>query len=382
MNYKENVYKVISIYERKHVRFYSKKTKEEIETFIENYFSNNEVKCDEDFLYLIRVIIKEALGEHDSHTTFTRKEKKMPFLFKFLNDGFYVINAYEGFEKYLYSKLVSVNGVDLDIIMKDIDRCTCYSTKGWLDVEAEEILRKSGILTLPCLSKDKIVYKLLTDNGVESIEVDKNKVYPYNYHPAKYDNYHISINNDSLVLTYSSCKDESRMNEAVSIIKREVMDKNINNFILDLRCNEGGISRIILPLIEFLKESNLNLITLVDRRVFSSGRWALLDMKNIGSTIIGEEIGTSLNAYGEPSSEDIDINNIKYNIRCSTKYFDGQDESFGETDSFNIDFNKKELVFIHPDLFVNETIDDIKNGRDVYLYAALNYLDNLNNKRS
>ena len=98
-------------------------------------------------------------------------------------------------------------------------------------------------------------------------------------------------------------------------IKRILNTNNITDVLLDLRGNTGGNSTLIKPLIKFLKHSKLNLTTLVDRYVFSSGRFAVIDMKKIGSKIVGEEIGTPINCFGYTSGNDITPNtNLKFNF--------------------------------------------------------------------
>ena len=81
------------------------------------------------------------------------------------------------------------------------------------------------------------------------------------------------------------------MLDFVKKLKQISKDNNITNFIIDIRGNFGGNNTVIYPLLDFLKNSNFNVITITDRNVFSSGRFALIDLINIGSKTIGEDIG-------------------------------------------------------------------------------------------
>ena len=79
--------------------------------------------------------------------------------------------------------------------------------------------------------------------------------------------------------------------------------------------NTSSFSNIIKPLIEHLSNKDIELFTLVDRGVFSSGRFAAIDMKKIGSKIVGEEIGTPINCFGYVSGNGITPNsNIHFNF--------------------------------------------------------------------
>lgn len=82
---------------------------------------------------------------------------------------------------------------------------------------------------------------------------------------------------------------------------------NINKIIIDLRGNTGGNSGLNKILMDFLSEhKDKELITLTDYRVFSGGRHALIDLINLGSITIGEEIGTPINCYGNANVFKID----------------------------------------------------------------------------
>ena len=165
-----------------------------------------------------------------------------------------------------------------------------------------------------------------------------------------------------------------------TLISKLKQENNIENYIIDLRYNGGGSSSVIKPLVEFLKDKNV--VVLVNEYVFSSGRMALVELKKIKSYIIGTDIGTSLNCFGNcPSNLNIEKLNITVTSSSTYWYYDRSLLLTGyEKDEFTDYFNdKKELlepVLLHPDKYVYLTREDIIDNYDRQLTEALNYFNN------
>ena len=376
MKYKDIIKDIIDNFASKHCHFYVKKSKSEIDKYIDEELEKGYVNCEEDLAFFVRKVIKESLGEYDSHTRFKRKERYMPFRFKFLKDGFYVISSDSGFEHFNFAKLISINGVSIDTLYSEIEEATCYSTVEHLYSEAENILSRTDVFLLPSVAKDHLTYELEIDGKKELITVNKEDSYENKMKGKQ--NYGFFCENDTLILTYNSCSDIDKMMETVSAIKEIIEKNNIQNFVLDLRGNDGGNSMVIMPLIDYLKTSNLNIVTLVDRYVFSSGRWAVKEMEGLNSYFIGENLGTSLNCFGENMSYKYTTNESLYSIAVSIKYFGfDKDGNLTSLDPDKIDYKHLDFQFFSPNLYVNETIDDYKNHKDPYLDATYSYLENL-----
>ena len=149
--------------------------------------------------------------------------------------------------------------------------------------------------------------------------------------------------------------------------------------IVDIRGNQGGNSEIINPLIDFLKGKKV--VTLVDEYVFSGGRFAILDLKNINSKFVGIGIGTQLNCFGNAPSFKFD----RFIIPISNKYF-YMDTTYSY-DSFRYADSKERFeklkkdkklfipqIFV-PDIYCKKDIDDYKNGIDRELAYAIDILN-------
>ena len=122
-----------------------------------------------------------------------------------------------------------------------------------------------------------------------------------------------------LVYNHSSVQQrfEKEIINAIEKLKEEDLT-NIDTIIIDIRGNTGGDSRLNKLLIDFLEENkNKKLICLTDYRVFSSGRFVLKDLIDLGAITVGEEISTPMNCFGNSYWFEID----GYEFTVSRSYF-------------------------------------------------------------
>lgn len=183
----------------------------------------------------------------------------------------------------------------------------------------------------------------------------------------------------TLVVIYRLCieMDEYPVEKMVSEIREIVENNDVRNFILDIRGNLGGKSRIIEPLIVYLKNTNLNIVTLVDSLVFSSGAFVVRNMQDLGSIFIGEGIGTTLNHFGDCYDFFLPQTNTK--IRYSTKYFDlSWKNNVSVTTKKEVEkiFQQKvEPVYFIPDICVLKTLENYKDKKDSVFQKAIEYIN-------
>lgn len=326
-----------------HLNFYLNHSKDELYDYINQFLTHNNVNNDYDFYYLMKCIIKYMSGFSDSHTMVRKNDNTwFPIRFKVLNNNVYINRCFD--EKKLKKIIKKINGVDINVIINEIANCTSYGTNGWLLSNIEgKLCSKNDILSLPCMnSKDsKIVYELEND---EKISFDINEKYELETIYPKKEIEQYNVIDDMLVFKYPSCKENYKPD--INKIEEIIIGSDIKKFILDLRSNSGGNSNIIRPLIEYLSNKDLELFTLVDRGVFSSGRFAAIDMKRIGSKIVGEEIGTPINCFGCVSGKGITPNsNIHFNFARVYWY---EDNGFMKGIYTKEELKKRDKEFFEP----------------------------------
>ena len=151
----------------------------------------------------------------------------------------------------------------------------------------------------------------------------------------------------------------------------DIKRSNCTKIIVDLRGNTGGNSKYFSKFYEKIKDQGYLFTCLIDRGVFSSGVFAFNDMINLGSYIIGEQIGTTQNHFGYVTM----INFMGYDITCSNSEYllkDGRYIRYKKDEVIPSEI--KERVQFEIDDEITENIDDYINGNDEYINRALKFL--------
>ena len=367
-----------------HPGFYFFHTKKELYEKI-NLCLNKELYDKYDLYYITNYLIKYMLDKYDSHTKISFKNNLLlPIKFKIENNKVYIIDHSSDLANIIGSEVISINNIKIDKILSEIENITCYSTKEFLKVNQENSLCNSNVLkSLPSIDSTTKTINLcvLHDNKIKNVNIKiDNNLKEINDKKPK--NYSYEIINDIIIIHYNSCNDMNKMVEMINEITKLSKNLSINNYIIDLRGNNGGDSRVNVPLIEFSK--NKNIVVLINEFVFSSGRMAFVDLKKIGAYAIGTDISTSLNCFGNiPGS--LNIDELGLIVRRSSTYwfYDNNYNCKGyNKDNFSNYFNSKrellEPILLHPDEYAYLTISDIINGKDTQLEAAINFFKKYN----
>ena len=188
---------------------------------------------------------------------------------------------------------------------------------------------------------------------------------------GKYDNYYnykCLLNYKAFYFEYNVCADMDNRKfvdfnkEMYKTIKGNDLDK----VIIDLRNNSGGNSEILNPFTEHLKDylenADIKVYILVGRNTFSSGMFAIYRIKESApeAVSVGEPTGGALDCFGEVKT--FNLPNSQIPISYSTKYFEF---------SKNFDYKNDEVGTFLPDILLQPTIEDYKNGIDIVLNYAL-----------
>jgi len=339
--------KIIKKLEKNHINLYHDVSKEEVANHIakiNNINELNEIQFDYEMLKLFALF-------KDAHTTyFLSKNVNYNYKFLYLDKILYLnIN-----DKYLVVK--KINSVNFEEIIVELEKLINYETKEWLNVKLNKALNNGYFYKIIGIDVGDGVIVELDDGDKIKLEcIDKK---------AKNDkrNYGYSIiDNNILHIEYRKCinHEDYPFSQMVEEI-REVSDcKKVKKYILDLRGNTGGSSKIIEPLENFIEETGLQGIVLINNEVFSSGRFAAADFKEKFQTLlVGESTGGAARSYGYNK-----ILKVKdKNFCCSIRLWDFS-HIFGYTGS------------IKPDIEVKTTIKDIENKYDRVLDEALKILN-------
>ena len=364
--------KIFEIIEERHINFYFNHSKEEFEEFKKEALSKFKLEDDYDVLYVSNYIIKKMLNENDSHTIvryYDDIKDHLGVVFRIINNKVYIYRCSDEIKECLYDEVLELNGVDINTIVSEMGDRFCYQSDGFREARIESFLNNvCNIKGLPSIDNNATEYKIKVNHNNEIKEV----VIPFKFIPII--NYKYYVDDDKMQIIYSLCM-ELKKNEMIEFVDKIKQVEGINYYIVDLRGNTGGSKKIINPLVEFLKDKKV--VVLIDKFVFSAGRWACLDLKKIGATFIGTDIGTPINCFGNNPGVNFD----KFYVQASEYYFCANEHFENPSTKDELEeIRNNEIMkprYIHPDIYVEESIEALREGRDVYLEKAYEYIDSL-----
>lgn len=365
----------ITKYEEIHINPWHNISKEDFIKAKEELLTTMDVTDVYSFNYFMNYLIKILNGTSDAHTKFDM-QSILPVNFKIINNEV-LINYPNDLKGYT---LISINDIDIKDVLDELDKVVSYGTKGKRLYELEKALFNELLLfSIPQFRKvNELTFKIKSQNNEIITKIfKKNDQYQNLFNVNEYfygnNNGTYEILNDSLIYNHKNVRQESENIIKESIDKLSKLDlSNINKIIIDLRGNLGGNSALNKPLIDFISNhKDKKLITLTDYRIFSGGRYALIDLINLGSITIGEGIGTPLNCYGNSNRFTL---NKYYNFIVSEMYFDPtrQIKISTKEDFKKLDKSLLEEIIFKPDYYITQTKDDFINNKDTILEFALN----------
>lgn len=352
-----------------HLNFYQLHSETLLKDFIKNLKLETKELDDYTFNYYVNVIIKYMSGSLDSHTELRFiNQIRLPYECKYFPDEGLYIKYLEG-QKAKIAKILKINGIDVNGLIAMYEKRVSYASKSHLYKAIELNFSVLEILySLPNLPRLENLIILETDKGTLKINLSEEMTMKDNKTPDYY------VRDTTMLFKYKSCHFYyiPVIKNLLEELDRLVVSGNIDRFILDLRGNGGGASSIIKPLIEYLKNKNLELITIVDRGVFSSGRFAAVEMQMIGSKIVGEEIGTPINCFGNILKPSPLKNTNQQPIFTKTYWYldDVKKKMVGIMQKSDLVKHNETFFtpqFLKLDEEYEESVEDFLNGYDILL---------------
>lgn len=270
----------------------------------------------------------------------------------------------------LNDKLLQVDkigGTPAEDVCKEMSKYICYETDEWLDVQLNKMLNFGILYRFLGIDYSNIELKngqKLTNSPSTEFS-DYYEYFPPYYKRTQYEYSYAFPCENIIKINYRSCHEHSDGDflAFTKEVEKEIENRGINAYILDIRGNTGGNSEIIWPLINLLKNRNMTGCVLTDNRVFSSGTFAAYyAKKTLNATLIGQPLGQENERFGQGSGEIVLSDTLS--IRITEKYFKFSDVF-------------KNSGAIKPDIVVPLTIEELQNKEDKTLETAVQYLQNL-----
>ena len=317
----------------KHKNLFLNISREEFENKLRDLKSSiNELDYDEMKVELSRVVA----SVRDAHTSLAFPVKKyIPLDFYWFKEGIYIVNTTDKHKDLRYNKVVSIEGMAVDKVMEELSEIVSYENEYFFKAKSMNYLKVVeilyGLVIIDSTDKVKIG---LENEEVELETVDRDELIYINNELPHYlkkdnENFYYKYFNESeeLHIYYNSCREKGDIKIKDKII--QVIDyintNQITKITIDLSNNLGGDSRLIRPLIDYIKgnksiNSKENLKIKIGRETFSSALINAYEFKwETNGIIVGEPSGGKPNCYGEILR--FTLPNSKFNVSYSTKYY-------------------------------------------------------------
>lgn len=324
-------------------------------------------------------ILKITASVGDGHTKIKRDfSKKYPMEFYYFKDGIYLIDTIDKYKKVLYSKLIKVNGQDIEsiedkiapLIAKENEQTIKIALPNYLSIP--EILH--GVKIVDNID-DEVTFTFenragkTVDLNVSSLESKEDidfiinggydESYPLYMQNPTYNYWYKYLENDkTLYLKYNECLENNKSGK-INDFNKEVLDfinnNRVDKFIIDMRDNGGGGQDRLDTIIQGIKNNEINnknkFFVIVGRNTFSAAIGDVVKWRSeTNATFIGQPTSGKLNHYGQWDT--FTLPNSKLTVQYSTKYVNnGEDES----ESFI------------PNKTIEISIDDFVNKKDPVL---------------
>lgn len=318
----------------------------------------------------------------DGHTALFRWTgfRYLPLELTRLADGLYVTAADDARAALLGARVVAVGERPIGELEAAAATLVSHENEAWLRVQIPQLLAIPEVLhalrataspaqvtiwaddasgarlraDVPALSSRPALRDLATVAGAP----------PPLHRQRTAENYWFTVieASQTLYLQYNRCQQGPEPFGTFADRVFRLLDQNAAaRLVVDVRLNGGGNSDVDDPLIRGLRSrapwrAPGKLFCLIGGATFSSGMWTADDLRQSGAILVGSPTGGKPNSYGDTRS--FNLPNSRLLVTYSTKFFrlvDGDPPS------------------VTPELAVEPTVADLRDGRDVVLDAAIAY---------
>lgn len=223
----------------------------------------------------------------DAHTSIIFPVKKyLPFKFYWFNDEIYIIKTTEKYKNLLYKKVSSIENISIYKIIEELKEIISYENEFLFKEQSMKYIQAAdvlyGLLLIDSVDKVKIKVNDFECNA-ETVSLEE-LIYTEEYKlpiyaKNEFENfwYEHLINSKEIYIKYNSCREDGdiKLSQKINDLVEYINKNSIERLTLDLSDNLGGDSRLIRPLIDFIKTNNYinkreNLKVIIGRRTFSS----------------------------------------------------------------------------------------------------------------
>ncbi len=322
---------------------------------------------------------KLAAMLHDGHTGVSFPQEIIPYLEYYpynasvIGGKIVVTTISAEYDNVVGKDVVELNGKTVDEVLSALKQIISFDTEAFAVDQACNRINMRAALEFTGIGSDDGILRMKFSDGSEislepiSYEAFNNcsfttlvtnverTLYPSSYYEC-YD-----LSDDTLFVQYNACMNADGY--SVADFSNDVLGFIDNNgfsrIIVDLRFNGGGNSMLLDPFISQLGKrisaGQCKGFVLIGTSTFSSAVLNAWDLKKAGCMLVGTPTGGAINHYGELGY--ITLPNSGFFATYSTKHF-------------VLDANAAPGSIL-PDVFVELSVEDLRNGHDSQVAACM-----------
>lgn len=356
----EFVNQVFSQLESQHLYLYHDISKEEFEKHKQKFLKNVD-KLDK--LHFAAGICKLFALFKDAHTScesvvFSRVGTQV----RCIDEDFYL--KVQG----KFRKILKVNGFDIKTVVPKLSQLICYEVRPWLNYKLTRLLRSPLALAMvDCGQENAQTITFATDAGEIVCGYPGERDDETLYESKK-------ISDQILYIKYSQCDDMQNypFKQFVENLDKDWQTKP-KVCIVDLRFNTGGNSNIIKPLLVWLEKNKIRPYALINEGTFSSGIFAISDLKKLGAKLFGTPAGQPTACFGECRTFNVDGAEFRYCVKYFEFGFKNENSPVEPTYPPYQAFDYRGEI--RPDIEIKPNVEDLNNGIDTQLQQSIKIIE-------
>ena len=341
---KQDLYKIFELAEENHTNLYHTISKSD---FMQQLDKTAEIIENLPFLQAKYEIAKLFALFRDGHTVLNYGNSYAPIKYRLIDGKLYIKDVQKGREPYRFSEVVSINGVDVGEILPAIKQIICADTNAWAHYQTEFLLSNNDVLQMLGVLGENDTNLQITVRQNDKMHTFSIPLEDWDFYKNK-GNYRLYNKDGTTIFEYSQMQEFPKYPYAQFWQKVSTIQPN-DKIIVDLRECSGGNNGFFMKVDDYFSKNNITGYVLVGNKTFSGGSLAVYMLNSHGFTSVGEPMGNGAQRYGNAKP----LSYAGINFAVSTTYFD----------NYKL-FNLDKTTTNAPEIYIPETIDDLRAGND------------------
>jgi hypothetical protein len=345
--WREDITQAVNFVIARHPALFTNVTRGQFEDAQNALLSSVPEKSDAQVLLGFQRLLALARDGHTSINLFQNRTplRRLPLRLYRFSDGIFVTDAGAAYSGTLGAKVLRVEDTPIDDAVSKVTPFIPHENEWWVRSQAPLLLSSpEALFAAGILAEEYAPVRLTLEDAsgrtsILSVEAAATLLFAlphkarpnpplYRRFPERFYWFEYLEPSRTVYVKYNSCQNSPvlSMTSFVAEIGALTESNPIERAVIDVRNNGGGDSSVIRPLTEAIARalaagviSRDRLFVILGRDTFSSGLFAVIDLKRLGATLVGEPSGNSPTHFGNVRT--FVLPNSRFVVNTSTSRF-------------------------------------------------------------